>query len=238
MLLAIDTATTTSSISLYDGQLISEYTWRTGRNHSSELLESVDKMLGLTRTSLNNLDGVVVTIGPGSFNGVRVGVTTAKMICLSLNLLIIGVTALEVVTYPHFHCQENAIRPMVEAGRGRFCTSLYQRLSEGWQETEEAHIVSPELLVDSTLNITLVCGDIDRELGARLMAQTRFLRVASPASGARRAAFLAEIGWERLLTGKGQRPEDLQAVYLSGPVARSGESQSPQMARIRRAISG
>jgi tRNA A37 threonylcarbamoyladenosine modification protein TsaB len=160
------------------------------------------------------------------------------MICLSLNLPAVGVSALEVVAYPHFHCQETAIRPMVEAGRGRFCTSLYQRYDEGWRETEEARIVSPEFLMDNNLLNTLVCGDIGRELGARLMAQNRLLRVDSPASGARRAAFLAEIGWERLLSEKGQRAEELQAMYLSGPIAPAGGTQSAQMARIGRAIPG
>jgi tRNA threonylcarbamoyladenosine biosynthesis protein TsaB len=215
VLLAIDTATTSISIALYDGQIRSEYTWLSDRNHNTELIPKIDALLVTAKVHINNLKAVAVTIGPGSFTGVRVGVTTAKTVSYSLGLPVIGVGTLEVAAYPHFQCQEVAIRPLVEAGRGRYCTCTYMRVDNFWKVTEEPYIISPYDLPLTPVVPTLFCGEMDSSVRAVLAGASAFVRVVTPSASARRAGYLAEIGWNRLQDGEVCDPADLQAIYLS-----------------------
>src|SRR6516162_1142416 len=99
LLLALDTSTRQSSVALCDEQtLYGEYTWRSGNNHSVELLERIQRLVDVDcGSSLHALDGVVVATGPGSFNGVRVAVATAKAFAFALQKPLVGISTLEVI---------------------------------------------------------------------------------------------------------------------------------------------
>ncbi len=79
MQLAIDTSTDTASIALVeDGGLLAEHTWRSGQNHTRQLLPRLSYLLTGAGADVHNVSAVFVATGPGSFNGLRVGVSTAK----------------------------------------------------------------------------------------------------------------------------------------------------------------
>ena len=79
LLLALDTSTSTASVALFDGQrVVSETTWLAGREHSTRLLVEVDVALERIGRRSDELTGLVVAHGPGSFTGVRVAVSVAK----------------------------------------------------------------------------------------------------------------------------------------------------------------
>ncbi|MCL4369720.1 MAG: tRNA (adenosine(37)-N6)-threonylcarbamoyltransferase complex dimerization subunit type 1 TsaB [Chloroflexi bacterium] len=217
MLLAIDTSTALSSIALYEEQVWAERTWTTRRNHSAELLPEVEAMMQRAGLSPRDLTGIAVATGPGSFNGVRVGVTTAKTLAMALSIPIAGISTLKVVAYPHFD-GEQAIRPLLDAGRGRFCTAVYEKRGDDWIETEEPRVVAPADLQAAVERPTLFCGDISTKLAAEMRAYWGVMAgVASPARGARRAGYLAEMGWARLRENRGDDPAALQAIYLPRP---------------------
>src|SRR5690242_6431941 len=79
LLLALDTSTYQSSIALCsEEQLYGEYTWYSANNHSVELLGNVQRLIAESRLTMQQLDAIAVASGPGSFNGVRVALATAK----------------------------------------------------------------------------------------------------------------------------------------------------------------
>ena len=79
MELAIDTSTDFASISLScEGKTIAELTWHSGQNHTVELVPNITHLLNQTKLSPQSLGAIFVAKGPGSFNGLRVGMSTAK----------------------------------------------------------------------------------------------------------------------------------------------------------------
>ena len=81
MLLAIDTATRYASLALYNGErVLSEETWRTANYHTVELMPAVVRMLERQGVSAEALSAVGVSLGPGSFTGLRVGLAVAIIV--------------------------------------------------------------------------------------------------------------------------------------------------------------
>jgi tRNA threonylcarbamoyladenosine biosynthesis protein TsaB len=108
MLLAIDTATRHASVALYreadagadaPGGVLAEYTWYSANRHSVQLAPTVDEMLRRQGLSAMDLTAVGVALGPGSFTGLRIGVSVAKGLCLALGIPIVGVPTLDAMAY-------------------------------------------------------------------------------------------------------------------------------------------
>lgn len=79
MILAIDTATRTASLAIHDGSVVrAEFTWDTSDHHTVELMPRIVELLQQIEVTIDQITGLGVSIGPGSFTGVRVGVAAAK----------------------------------------------------------------------------------------------------------------------------------------------------------------
>src|SRR6266498_2602240 len=93
---ALDTSSELAGVALVeDGLLLAETTWRTKRNHSRELLPSLDWLLGRVGRAKEDIGALFVCTGPGSYAGLRVGTSTAKALAYGLNAQIVGVGRLE-----------------------------------------------------------------------------------------------------------------------------------------------
>src|SRR4030043_2225444 len=100
MELAIDTSTESCSIGLsHQGDTIAELTWHSGQNHTVELVPNIVRLLNPTKISTQSLRAVFVAKGPGSFNGLRVGISTAKGLAFSLSITMAGISTLEIEAY-------------------------------------------------------------------------------------------------------------------------------------------
>ena len=100
MLLAIDTATRYASIALYDDAgIVAEQSWRSENNHSVEVMPAIERLLSLQQLSPEDLTALAVAQGPGSFTGLRIGMSIAKGFCLALDIPIIAIPTLDSVVY-------------------------------------------------------------------------------------------------------------------------------------------
>jgi len=98
VLLALDTSTSYASIALArDGRLVAELSWDAGRSHSQELFGHLHWLLADRRIAIGDLEAIAVATGPGSFNGVRVAVTTAKSLSFALGVPLYASPTLDVV---------------------------------------------------------------------------------------------------------------------------------------------
>jgi len=115
MLLAIDSSTHYASVALHDGdRLLSEHTWLANQDHTRTLLPNIQQLLTDSRAEMNRVSAVAVALGPGSFNGLRVGLSTAKALALAGGLPMVGVPTLELLA-AEYHLEEVTMN----AGRGR-----------------------------------------------------------------------------------------------------------------------
>lgn len=97
MILFIDTATEKTRIALVEkDKVVIQKSWISKHNQSQELLPEIDKLLKRQKIKLSALKGVVVVKGPGSFTGLRVGVSIANALVWSLNIPVVGMPAKEV----------------------------------------------------------------------------------------------------------------------------------------------
>ena len=95
-ILAIDTSNKVASVSIFeDNELINEKISNEEKTHSEKLLPMIDELLKEANISIENIDMFVVSVGPGSFTGIRIGVATVKGIAQALNKKVIPVTSLE-----------------------------------------------------------------------------------------------------------------------------------------------
>ncbi len=222
MLLALDTATSAASIALYDGEFVlAELNWRTQRRHTRELAPQVDRLLGLVQVTPEQLTGLAVGLGPGSYTGTRIALSYAKGLVAALALPLVGVSSLDVLAYLY------GIAPMpvcalVAMGRGRYAWALYatdpwadplrapQRLTPyrvGSLEEISSHLQPPVMFV----------GELDtrgQEALRQLWDGYPDVVVSPPAWGTRRAGALAELAWLRWHRGAWDDPATLSPIYL------------------------
>ncbi|HEY75171.1 MAG TPA: tRNA (adenosine(37)-N6)-threonylcarbamoyltransferase complex dimerization subunit type 1 TsaB [Thermoflexia bacterium] len=216
MLLAIDTATRTASLALHDGSRIRyEATWEAGRRHTVQLAPRLSAALEDLGAGTEDLTGVAVATGPGSFTGLRVGMAMAKGLAMACNLPLVGVPTLDIVAA----AQGRDRRPLLavlQAGRGRICVATY-RWRNGWQRRDGPRLTTWDALVGTVTRSTLFCGEVDERGMEALERLGDLATVLPPAHCLRRAGFLAELAWDRIRRGETDDPATLAPIYLHGP---------------------
>ena len=216
MLLAIDSSTYIASLALWQDGVVAEVTWHTKENHTAELLPNVQSMLDRSRTSLANVTGIVVAKGPGSFNGIRIGLSTAKGLALALNLPLVAISSLEVEAFALRHV-ERPVCPIHGAGREEVAAALFQTTGGQLQRVTEEHITTIELLCREVPADTVFCGELTPALVCELEERRGQAALVTGAGALRRAGYLAELGWRRISAGDFDDIRSLQALYLRRP---------------------
>src|SRR6266545_6471712 len=139
---AIDTSSELAGVALVEsGLLLAETTWRTKQNHSRELLPTLDWLLGRVGRAKEDIGALFVCTGPGSYAGLRVGMSTAKALAFALDAGIVGVGRLEADAEPLVTLTPRRVVAVHAAGRAELAWAAYQR-EEG---DEIAELQAPRL---------------------------------------------------------------------------------------------
>jgi len=215
VLLAFDTSTSWISLALYDGVFIRyETTWQSQHHHTVELAPAIQAVYKHTDITSKDLTGLAVAVGPGSFTSLRIGLAAVKGLSLALNLPVAGVPTLDVIA----KAQPLDDRPMIavlQAGRSRLAYALYKVEDGKWKAQDEPGVIDPKDLVKTITQPTLICGELSADDRATIGRRWKNAILASPSLSLRRAGFLAEIGWERLMNDQSDDPVTLAPIYLS-----------------------
>src|SRR2546428_4022082 len=166
MELSIDTASEVASIALSrEGDLVAEITWRCHRNHTVELLPTIEKLLTQAKSGKDELTAVFVSTGAGMYTGLRVGVSVAQGLARALSLPALGVGRLELDAYPHAAFPGQIIG-VHRAGRGELAWAAYR--GDPWRETSPPQLSRPEELAQKSRQPALVVGEVNEILRADL----------------------------------------------------------------------
>lgn len=218
MQLAIDTSTETASLALVQGsEVLAESTWHCGQNHTAQLLPHLVELLNQAKSSPASISAIIVAIGPGSFNGLRAGLSTAKGLALSLRVPIVGISSLEVEAYLHAKTGL-PICPIFHVGGEEVAAALFQMDDNGWHKLLAEQITTVDQLASQIATKTIFCGRFALTIATRLRKQLRRRAVvlpSAPESG--HARLLAELGLKRLESGSGDNLATLQPLYLRRP---------------------
>src|SRR5579871_1377162 len=124
-LLALDTATQYISIALHDGQqVLGEQTWMSENHHTVELAPAVRKLLEQANLTASQLTALAVSLGPGSYTGLRIGVALAKGMAAAHHLPLVGISTLDILASEQPQTP-GALILVLPAGRGRVVTARY-----------------------------------------------------------------------------------------------------------------
>lgn len=216
MLLAIDTSTSWISLALYDGTFVHyEETWQSQHHHTVELAPAIEQIFARTGTDGQDLTGVAVAIGPGSFTSLRIGLAAAKGFALGLNIPVIGVPSLEVIAAAQPIDAEKPLLAVLHAGRTRLAVAKYEVENGSWVKQSGPDLITPKDLVQSITEPTLISGELSEKARAVIGRRWKNAQITTPARCLRRAGFLAELGWERLMKDQVDDPVSLTPIYLS-----------------------
>lgn len=124
--LAIDTSTYVMGVAVVDGDVVlGEIVTNLKKNHSLRLMPAIEQLMKEVGMTPDELERIVVGHGPGSYTGVRIGVTTAKSLAFALNIPIVGVSTLEMLAQ-NGRFFDGWICPFIDARRGQVYTGLYK----------------------------------------------------------------------------------------------------------------
>ncbi|MGM8216729.1 tRNA (adenosine(37)-N6)-threonylcarbamoyltransferase complex dimerization subunit type 1 TsaB [Bacillaceae bacterium W0354] len=124
--LGIDTSNQPMSVALAnEDELIAEMTINVKRNHSIQLMPAIDHLLKQANVTPKDLNRIAVAEGPGSYTGLRIGMTTAKTLAWTLNIPIVAVSSLKLLAANLLYT-DGLICPYFDARRGNVFTGLYQ----------------------------------------------------------------------------------------------------------------
>ncbi len=222
-ILAIDAATEACSVAWFDGTRLLSHSEVCPREHSQRMLPLVDAVLAEAESSLEQLQGLVLGIGPGGFTGVRIGMGFGMGLAAGTELPTVGINSLEAMALQaHQESGEAQVFVAIDARMGEVYAAAYRFSSPGVEpEVVMAPLVrAPALLVEEhgcLAGCWAIAGTgwaTYEAILAPLVAESRLSSVLYPD-----AAAMATLGWQRLQRGEGQDVATLEPLYLRNNVA-------------------
>ncbi len=231
MLLAIDTATATAALAVYDlsaHRLLAEASWQARRRHTQDLLPAAQQLLACVDVAPHSLTALAVTTGPGSFTGVRVGISTVKGMALGLPQppRVLGLPTLTLAAAPWLEAAWSTspltiVCAFLQAGRGRYnwCffgpeEMLYRPAAAEHGSGSAADFAAA--LEQHGSGALWLAGEGDETLRAALHAVPKATLLDS-VHAQRRAGVLARLADAFFAEGVEDAVEALQPLYLRAP---------------------
>lgn len=210
-MLAIDTATEQAGVALFDGVQLVELSWPGGRRHTTSVLPAVEALLAIAGVRIDCVGAVAVTRGPGSFTGLRVGMSIAKGLVITGERVLIGVPTLDITSFPYLALGVDSVA-LAPAGRARLVWSIYAAQGDPTPTVNTSFEEFLEVLPQNPHHV--VVGELTQEQRKAISQAHR--HVASVAMSTRRPAVLAELGYRRWIDGDVDEPIALEPLYLHG----------------------
>src|SRR2546422_2079752 len=206
--LAVETSTLAGGAELLDGDLVvGEYVLDIRMTHSERLMATIDRLLGDAGWSVRDLEGLAVSVGPGSFTGLRIGLSTVKGLALALTVPIAAVPTLDAMaTLLPFAALP--VCPVLDARKREVYASLYRWDGADMRREWNYLALAPADLARRLDEPVIVLGD-----AADQVDSPHARRIRPPRRGPSPAA-VGFLGHSRLAVGDTIAPADLVPIYL------------------------
>jgi len=232
--LAIETSGALGGFAVVDeGGLLAELVSDLTGSHVEQGVGMLEEVMDRASVALSDLDGVAVSLGPGSFTGLRVGLSMAKGLCLGRNLLLVGVPTLDCIAQGLSYW-EGTIIPVRDARRGEIYFSIYSAATGTIKRLDDFLALPPEGLLKRIEGLEgdskiLLAGDglarYGRLLRSRLGSQVAF---APQVFWTPRPAMVGTIGLGLLKEGRTADLDRVEPMYV-----RASEAERQARGRSR-----
>ena len=214
-LLAFDTATESCSIALLtDGKVAAEVNSLDKGTHSTRLLPMIDSLLRGQGVRLSEVDGFGTTIGPGSFTGLRIGISTLKGLVAATGKPVAAISTLEALAH-QCTVDTKLICPFMDARKKEVYYCFYSRTPDGLKALSPERNASPAVAVDRIDSACAFIGDgalAYREMIRSALGRNAFF--AQDAENTIRAATVALLAHRRIIAGDTDDPFSLAPHYI------------------------
>ncbi|MDY3974348.1 tRNA (adenosine(37)-N6)-threonylcarbamoyltransferase complex dimerization subunit type 1 TsaB [uncultured Veillonella sp.] len=216
MYLGIETSSAVSSVALMNETgIFNELTIQAGLTHSEQLVPHIELLLKESKVERSELKGIAVSIGPGSFTGLRIGLGTAKALAYALHIPLIGVMTLDGMAY-NFYNTEGLIAIMIDAQKKQVYEGLYT-----WEKGELVCLQGPTIkkredalqALNERKEFVTVLGDGLNKISATLEASYPHINLAPPHLRVPKASSLLLKALPQFLNGEDES-ENLAPYYM------------------------
>ncbi|MBW1742840.1 MAG: tRNA (adenosine(37)-N6)-threonylcarbamoyltransferase complex dimerization subunit type 1 TsaB [Deltaproteobacteria bacterium] len=216
IILAVDTSTQTGGVAvLNDDTVLAEVAVTSKQTHAKRLVSAIDATLGMTDHTIADCEGFAVTTGPGSFTGLRIGISTAKGLGFATKKPVAGVSTLDALAYqfplfPHLIC------PVLDARKGQIYTALYESTGHmKWKRVIQDCAVEPAEWLKQIHDPCLFVGDGTVEYGKLIREILGDIAYFAPGYLNRvRASVVGYIGMQQILDGETADIDHLVPHYI------------------------
>jgi tRNA threonylcarbamoyladenosine biosynthesis protein TsaB len=221
LVLGIETATAQSSVCLATEQgMVASATLMGGRAHAQFLAPAIEFCLCQAHLDLDAVGGLAVSVGPGLFTGLRVGIATAQTIAHARRLPVVGLASLDLLAYRVRHVRR-LICSVLDARRSELFWAFYRPVPGGVQRVTEYRVGPAGKLageIEAVPDDVLCIGD--GAVRNRSLLESTRAEVGSHSSAHPAAEALVELALPRFIREETQRPEDLLPIYIRHADAR------------------
>jgi len=216
-ILAIETATLVSSVALATaGTLLAEITLQTKKTHSEILMAHIAKLLDMAGVSKADITAVAVSIGPGSFTGLRIGLATAKSLAYAMKVPLLGVPTLAALAYGSF-VPGAILAPMLDAQRGNVYQALFERQKGSLKELMPATVMGIDEALDNLAQYNtpvILMGEAAVQYSEKIKSIGNHLVLATPHMIIQRASSVATLGHMLIKQGIQHDVMALEPLYI------------------------
>lgn len=218
MYLVIDTATRDLGVALMEEtEVAGQFHWRTRQNHTKELVPAIRHLLGKAGIGLNDLEGIVVSLGPGGFSGLRVGMTTAKGLAVGTGARLAAVSTLDASAHPMMGLGA-PVCALMPVGRGEVAAAMYRTNGSEMEKTLAEHLTTIDALGVCIPEATIFCGPMTDEMESEIRERLGERGLVPRGVGlTSRVVAMGEIGIRKIERGESDDPVTLQPLYIRRP---------------------
>jgi tRNA threonylcarbamoyladenosine biosynthesis protein TsaB len=210
--LGIETSGLIGNIAVCDGNtVVGKKTYGKNFSHGKEIVSSLESIFNEIKWEPNDIDLIAVSIGPGSYTGLRIGVTCAKTLAYGLQKPVIDVPTLDVLVENVKDNNAKIICPVIDAKRKSVYACMYDRNKN--KRITDFLIISPDSLIDMLPDSALIFGDGIAPY-KQIFAQKNLTIVEDEKLGIADAANVARLGMEKYEQGMRCEINALAPLYL------------------------
>ncbi len=211
--IGIETSGSIGSVAVCDGnKVVGGRTFGKASNHGKEIVSSLEAVFNEVNWKPEDIDLIAVSTGPGSYTGLRIGVTCAKTLAYGLGKPVIDVPTLDVLA-GNIKDDVKHICPVIDAKRKRVYACIYDRDNSEDRRATDYLIITPDELKDILPESTLIFGDGVAPY-KEIFAQMKVTIIEDEKPGIAEAADVAGLGLKRYEQGERCEINALVPLYL------------------------
>jgi tRNA threonylcarbamoyladenosine biosynthesis protein TsaB len=215
-ILALDTSTETGGVALLEGEVLqAQVQIRVNKTHANQLWADINFILGQVGWGLEDINLWAVSIGPGSFTGLRIGLSTIKGLAFATHKPVIGISTLVALAHSFSYCP-NLICPLIDARQKEVFCGFFKSIPDGKvEQIGESRHIKPQNLVEEIHDPVLLVGTgallykdfLQENLGSRALFPPSHLHQISP-------VVIGLLARNRFLLGFPSSMDKIQPLYI------------------------